>query len=61
MSFLLQKDGTIGYIEPYEKDDSGFYLVAFDIIQKCGFQFQPGVINGQQVDSQVYFPVEFIK
>lgn len=61
MSFLLQKDGTIGYIEPYEKDDSGFYLVASDIIQNCGFQFQPGIINGQQVDSQVYFPVEFIK
>ncbi len=61
MSFLLQKDGTIGYIEPYEKDDSGFYLVASDIIQNCGFQFQPGIINEQQVDSQVYFPVEFIK
>lgn len=61
MSFLLRKDGTIGYIEPYKKDDSGFHLVASDIIQNCGFQFQPGIINGQPVDSQVFFPVEFLK
>ncbi|GLU44846.1 hypothetical protein [Allomuricauda sp. NBRC 101325] len=61
VSFLLQTDGTIKFIEPYEKDESGFYKVAVEIISTCGFKFQPGLINGNQVDSQVYFPIEFTK
>lgn len=60
ISFLLQKDGTIRFVEPYEKDNTGFHEVAIDIIQNCGFQFKPGLINGKQVDSEVYFPVEFV-
>ena len=61
ISFLLQKNGAIMYVEPYEKDESGFYEVAVEIIQNCGFKFLPGAIDGKQVDSQVYFPIEFIK
>lgn len=61
ISFLLEKDGAIKFIEPYEEDEHGFYKTAVDIIQKCGFIFQSGRINGEQVDSQVFFPVEFVK
>lgn len=61
VSFLLQKNGEIKFIEPYEKDADGFYKIAVDIIENCGFQFSPGKIDGESVDSQFYFPVEFRK
>ncbi len=61
ISFLLQVDGKIRFVEPHEEDEDGFHMVAVDVIQNCGFQFTPGTIEGQPVDSQVYFPVEFLK
>lgn len=61
ISFLLQKNGEIKFIEPVEKDDDGFYKIAIDVISNCGFQLIPGKIEGKHVDSQVYFPVEFLK
>lgn len=59
VSFLLQKGGEIKFVEPYEEDKDGLYKVAVDVIESCGFQFSPGMIAGEPVDSQVYFPVEF--
>ncbi len=61
VSFLLQKDGEIKFIEPYQKDPEGLYKAAVDIVENCGFQFSPGKIDGKSVDSQVFFPVEFLK
>ncbi|WP_405207124.1 hypothetical protein [Aquimarina sp. LLG6339-5] len=61
ISFLLQKDGEIKFIAPYEKDENGFYKVGIDVIKNCGFQFDPGKIQGKPIDSEVYFPIEFLK
>lgn len=61
ISFILKKDGDIRFIEAYEEDDNGFYKVALDVVENCGFEFKPGKIAGKSVDSQVYFPIEFLK
>ncbi len=61
VSFLLQKDGQVKFVEPFEEDDSGLYKVAVDVVENCGFQFEPGMIQGEHVDSQVFFPVVFLK
>lgn len=61
VSFLLLKNGEIKFVEPYQEDLNSFYKVAVDIIKNCGFQFNPGMIAAEPVDSQVYFPVEFLK
>ncbi|WP_281541581.1 hypothetical protein [Maribacter aestuarii] len=61
VSFLLQNDGEIRFVEPYEEDKDELYKVAIDIINSCGFKFIPGMIAGEPVDSQVYFPVEFLR
>lgn len=59
--FVLQKDGKIEFVEPHEKDEEGFFRVAIDIIQHCGLQFSPGKIEGKPVESEVYFPIEFLR
>jgi hypothetical protein len=61
VTFLIQKNGELLFIEPYKEDEDGFYKIAVDIIQNCGFQFIPGKINNEPVNSQMYFPVEFLK
>ncbi len=61
VSFLVQKDGTLKFIEAYEKDDNGLYKVAVEIIKSCGFKFSPGIIDGEPVDSQAFFPIEFLR
>lgn len=59
--FLVDKDGLVKFLEPYEKDGNEFYKTAIHIIQNCKFQFQPGQIDGQPVVSEVYLPLEFLK
>lgn len=61
VTFLLEKDGTIQFVDTFEKDEDGLYEVAIDIIKNCGFTFIPGKIKGEPVASQVFFPVEFIR
>jgi len=61
VSFLLQKNGEIKYVEPYEEDKDELYKVALDVIKSCGFHFNPGMIAGEPVASQVYFSVEFLR
>ena len=61
ISFFLSKEGVIMYVDAHEDDEFGFYEVGIDVIKDCGFQFVPGQIQGEAVDSQVYFPIEFRK
>lgn len=61
ISFILKKDGQMKFIEAYEEDDDGFYKVALDVVENCGFEFNPGTIAGELIDSEVYFPIEFLK
>jgi len=61
ITFLLLKNGTIKFIEPYEKDIHSFYKVGLDIITNCGFEFNPGKISDELVDSEVYVPIGFKK
>lgn len=61
ISFILKKDGQIKFVEAYEEDDGGLYKVALDVVENCGFEFNPGTIAGELFDSQVYFPIEFLK
>ena len=61
ISFLLEKDGSIKFIEPINKDKDELYKITIDIVEKCKFSFVPGQIEGKPVDSKVIFPVEFYR
>jgi|GEM_PF-3201433 len=58
--FLLTSKGEVRYVAPYGRNDD-YYVTAADIINNCGFDFKPGKIAGKPVDSQVFFPVNFLK
>jgi hypothetical protein len=59
VSFIVSDKGKISNIEPYEKDDAGYYKIAIDIVSSCGLEFKPGEIMGKPVSSLIYFPVSF--
>lgn len=61
VSFMLTETGELKYFEALEKDPEDLYKVALDIAENCGFQFIPGKINGEAVNSQVYMPVDFFR
>ncbi|MEM7106805.1 MAG: hypothetical protein AAF519_01170 [Bacteroidota bacterium] len=61
VSFLLQKNGVIKFVEPYGEGPGEFHKVAIDIVKNCDLQFSPGKIGGKSVDSEIIFPVEFLK
>lgn len=60
-SLVVNVDGTIEHVEPYEEDSDGFYKTAVDIIKNCGFEFIPGQIEGEAINSLLYFPIEFYR
>jgi hypothetical protein len=59
LSFIINRNGDLLYLEPYDESNPELNLVAMDIIQNCGLSFIPGEIEGRQVSSLVYFPIEF--
>ncbi len=59
VSFIVSDKGKISHVEPYEKDEEGYYKIAVDIVSSCGLEFKPGEISGKPVSSLVYFPVSF--
>ncbi|WP_422006413.1 hypothetical protein [Roseivirga pacifica] len=61
ITFILETDGTMKYAEPLEEDKDGLYKVALDIVLNCGFQFKIGKIDGKPVNTQIHFPVEFLR
>lgn len=61
IGFIVSANGNLSHVEPYEEDEPGFSKVAVDIISNCGLQFKPGKIDGVEVDSWVYFPIQFRK
>jgi len=58
---IVSNKGELNYIEPYEKDEYGLYKIAIDIISGCNINFTPGQITGEDVNSLIYFPVDFSK
>ncbi|HNR73282.1 MAG: hypothetical protein UZ12_BCD005002107 [Bacteroidetes bacterium OLB12] len=58
---IVSANGDLKYMEPYEKDKHELYKVAMTIISGCGINFIPGQIAGKNVDTLVYFPVDFSK
>lgn len=58
---IISSKGEVSHIEPYEKDEYELYKVAMDIISGCGINFTPGQIAGKEVNTLVYFPVDFSK
>lgn len=61
VTFLLEQDGTIRFIDTVEKDEGDLYKVAIDVIKNCGFSFVPGKIKEEAVASQVVFPIDFLR
>lgn len=61
VSFLLEKDGTMKFIDTLEKGDDKLFKDAIDIVKSCGLTFTPGKIGKETVDSQVFFPIEFLR
>ncbi|PTB94072.1 hypothetical protein C9994_12405 [Marivirga lumbricoides] len=61
VSFLLEKNGKIKFIKPLEEDAEGLHKIAVDIVTNCGFQYTPGIIAEEPVDSEAYFPVVFFR
>lgn len=59
LRFVLTKDGEIKYLDTYKNGSEYFDERAIEIFKECGFKFNPGVIDGRDVSSQVYFPIEF--
>ena len=59
ITFLLTEKGGMKFIKPYMKDEDELYKVAMNVLNKCGFKFTPGKINGETVSSQAVFPVMF--
>lgn len=59
LRFVLTKDGEIKYLDTYKKGSNYFDKKAIEIFKECNFKFIPGVIDGRDVSSQVYFPIEF--
>jgi hypothetical protein len=58
---VVLKNGDIEYIKPLQEDEFGFYKVAVDILLYCGLEFIPGKIDGENVNSETYFPIVFLK
>jgi len=61
VTFIVSDKGKISHIEPYKKDEQGYYEIAVDIVSSCGIEFNPGEISGKPVSSLAYFPVNFGK
>lgn len=57
--FIVSDKAKVSHLEPYEKDEQGYYKIAVDIVSSCGIEFMPGEIGGNPVSSLVYFPVNF--
>lgn len=59
LQFILDENSEISELGVLERDKYGLYLAAIDILKNCGLNFKPGKIDGKQVASETYFPVEF--
>jgi hypothetical protein len=61
VTFIVSEKGKVSNIEPYMKDNQGYYEIAKEIVTSCGIGFKPGEIDGKPVSSLVFFPVTFGK
>ncbi|MEX0995924.1 MAG: hypothetical protein WDZ45_02610 [Flavobacteriaceae bacterium] len=55
---IVNTNGTLSHITPYEKDALGLYLHGVDLLENCGLKFSPGEIDGTPVTSEIYFPLD---
>jgi hypothetical protein len=58
-SAIVNTNGTLSHISPYEKDALGLYVYGVDMLENCGLEFLPGEIDGIPVASEIYFPLDF--
>jgi hypothetical protein len=59
VTFIVSDKAKISEIEPYQKDEKGYYKIAIDILSSCEIQFKPGEIGGKSVSSLAVLPVTF--
>ena len=59
LSFVINKNGELSYLQPVEDTYDELNDIAIDILKNCGFKFTPGEIDGITVSSLAYFPIEF--
>lgn len=59
VSFIVSEKGKVSQVEPYEKDEQGYYKIAVDILSACGMEFKPGEIGGKPVSSLALLPITF--
>lgn len=61
LSLVVRKNGEVDYIEAVEQDEHSLYKSAEELFAQSDFKFIPGQIDGNEVSSLIYFPVEFKK
>jgi len=59
LRFIVTKNGKIKQLSVVNRDKNGLYLAAIDVLKSCKLSFIPGKINGESVDSETYFPINF--
>lgn len=59
VSFVVTKEGEMKYVSSVQDDAFGLDKMAVEMIRDCGFSFTAGEVNGEKVDSETFFPVEF--
>lgn len=59
LRFVIHPDGKITHIEIEESDYEYLNEAAKQIIETCNLGFEPGLINGLPVSSEIYYPINF--
>lgn len=59
LKMIINEKGDIEYVKATEADELGFAEAAVDIVQTCGFEFEPGKLKRKKVASVFYFPIDF--
>lgn len=56
---VISEKGEILFIEPYNRDEYGYYKIAMDMLENCKIPFAAGEIDSEKVTSETYFSVVF--
>lgn len=60
VGFMITTEGKAVLPFAPEEDEYGLFEIALDIIKTCNFNFKPGKIDGKEVESESFLPVNFV-
>lgn len=59
LRFVIQPDGKITHVEIEESEYAYLNEAAKQIIETCDLGFEPGLIEGLPVSSEIFYPINF--